>query len=231
MNGESHIIELIKAFITVTYPKGTCTVSLGDKILTHSGGGTTTFTVNKKGAWTVKCSYSTIVRTSTVSISALNENKNISINYDFVAFANGAYRDIGQMNGMSKSGNNLTLTANSVSGFASAWASSNIAVDVTGYKTMRVTVTWSNQNPINYQYRRGHIGLTKSSYAGSRADADYTSGYSAVKVFSASGSGTFDINISSLSGAYYITAGTSSWSETGYRNSTTLTVSQIILLT
>ena len=39
-----------KAFIKVTYNAGTCTCKMGSETFTHSGGGTATFEVKKKGA-------------------------------------------------------------------------------------------------------------------------------------------------------------------------------------
>lgn len=236
INGESHIIELIKAFITVTYPKGTCTVSLNGNSFSHSGGGTHTFTVNDKGTWTVKAVYNTITKTSNVSISNSGENKSVSISYDLIAFANGAYKDIGSMSNMSLSGGALSIKATtSINTVVSTWASSNISVNVTDYKTLQVTATWSNGNQRNATYRRGQFGLTKSNFVGSGNSADYTSGFAAVKTFSCAGgssvSGTFNIDISSLSGSYYITAGTSSWADNlSVYLSTTLTVTDIRLL-
>ena len=75
-----------KAFIKVTYPNGTCTVSNGTKTYTHTGGGTYTFAVNKKGTWTVKGVYNTISRTSTVSITTRGETKSVTLSYDYVIF-------------------------------------------------------------------------------------------------------------------------------------------------
>ena len=71
-----------KAFITVTYPSGTCTVSLGNKSFTHSGGGTHTFTVNKKGTWTVTGTDGNGVDTSqNVVISKQQETKTVTLKY------------------------------------------------------------------------------------------------------------------------------------------------------
>lgn len=66
-----------KAFITVAYPNGTCTVSLGDKSFTHTGGGTHTFTVNKKGTWTV----SAVSESKNVSITSNGQTANVALGY------------------------------------------------------------------------------------------------------------------------------------------------------
>lgn len=78
-----------KAFITVTYKKGTCTVSLGDKSYSHSGGGTHTFTVNKKGSWTVTAVSGSYSASSTVNISAFKEAKSVTLKYTQVLYDNG----------------------------------------------------------------------------------------------------------------------------------------------
>lgn len=78
-----------KAFITVTYPSGTCTVSLGDKSFTHSGGGTHTFTVNKKGTWTVEAVNGSYSASTTAVITAAGEAKNVALKYELVLWESG----------------------------------------------------------------------------------------------------------------------------------------------
>ena len=69
-----------KAFIKVTYPNGTCTVSLGGKSFTHTGGGTHTFTVNKKGTWTVMATNTAgVVETQTVNITTRGQTVSVTL--------------------------------------------------------------------------------------------------------------------------------------------------------
>lgn len=73
-----------KAFIKVTYPNGTCTVSLGDKSFTHTGGGTHTFTVNKKGTWTVKATSNdgyNLTAQSTAALTYRGQVANVTLSY------------------------------------------------------------------------------------------------------------------------------------------------------
>ena len=77
-----------KAFISVNYPSGTCTVTheSGTK-LTHSGGGKHTFTVNKKGKWIVTATpASGAAKTSEVTINTRGEVKTVSLSYELVLF-------------------------------------------------------------------------------------------------------------------------------------------------
>ncbi len=70
-----------KAFIKVTYPKGTCTCTLGSTTYSHSGGGTATFEVNKKGTWTITAAYNSISKSTTASVSTRGETKTVSLSY------------------------------------------------------------------------------------------------------------------------------------------------------
>ena len=79
-----------KAFITVTYPNGTCTVSLGDKSFPHTGGGTHTFTVNKKGTWTVTAtSNAGVVETQNVSLTYVGQVASVTLTGIFYAIKDG----------------------------------------------------------------------------------------------------------------------------------------------
>lgn len=70
-----------KAFITVSYPKGTCTLTDGSTTLSHSGGGSYTFTVKKKGSYTVKIQQGSAVKTAAVSISRRGQTVSLSLDY------------------------------------------------------------------------------------------------------------------------------------------------------
>ena len=84
-----------KAFITVTYPKGTCTVSDGTTRLSHSGGGTYTFTVKKKGTWTVTAQYSTAVKTASVDITYRGQVESVTLSYTLLLYDKGTnYTDV-----------------------------------------------------------------------------------------------------------------------------------------
>lgn len=68
-----------KAYIEVTYPKGSCTCSMGSTTYSHSGGGTAIFEVNKKGTWTITASYLTASESGTVTVSTRNETKALNL--------------------------------------------------------------------------------------------------------------------------------------------------------
>lgn len=62
-----------KAFITVTYPSGTCTVTGEGQTYTHTGGGTKTFTVKKKGTYTIKAENGSFSDSTTATITKRNQ--------------------------------------------------------------------------------------------------------------------------------------------------------------
>lgn len=78
-----------KAFITVTYPSGTCTVSGNGQTYTHTGGGTTTFTVKKKGTYTVKSESGTNTASKSVNITSRNQTVSVALIYTFYIFKSG----------------------------------------------------------------------------------------------------------------------------------------------
>lgn len=69
-----------KAFITVTYITGTITVAHESGVTyTHSGGGTQTLTVKKKGKWTVTCVVGDRSETVEVTVSYRGQVASVSI--------------------------------------------------------------------------------------------------------------------------------------------------------
>lgn len=78
-----------KAFIKVTYKTGTCTCTNGKKTYTHSGGGTATFEVNAKGAWTVKAVSGSYSASQNVTIGRMNETQSVTLKYELILWAPG----------------------------------------------------------------------------------------------------------------------------------------------
>lgn len=222
---------------TITCTNGTTTYETPAAVTSY------TFTVREVGAWTIKGTYSGRSESKTTSISTEGQSATVELVYEFIAFADGAYKDISAMKGMSLSGGNLVLTAyagynSSRDVFAGVGASSDIAINVKDYKTLRVNLRWVNNNKYNATYRKGGVGLTSSSYAGSTSMSDSSSSsFAVVKVLSNGGYGSaldavYDIDVKSLTGNYYITAYTCSWadSDEGYSTSTTLYLRDIRLI-
>ena len=194
-----------KAFIKVTYPNGTCTVSLGNKSFTHSGGGTHTFTVNKKGTWTVRATNNRgVSEIANVSITYRGQVSSVTLTCwdgyvynagDIYEEFTGGYSTVpANSNAPAASfGTDGTLHVGAAVGNANPCAFiSNKAIDITKFSklvaygkhssssdSVRSTVGVANSRNVGW-------GLSIASGLGNKSWATVT------------------VDISSLSGAYYI---------------------------
>lgn len=189
-----------KAFITVTYPRGTCTVTGEGQSYTHSGGGTTTFTVKKKGTYTVKAATGSLSKSGTVTISKLNEAKTISLDYTTYLFKAGT----GDYSGTTGGWSNATVSTSYVQmanssiygepGTTDRYYYTKSKVNVSDYKTLKFTVTYHNNNTgsfISGSYAT--FGLLSSSLSVSKG-VTFRAG------------GTYSVDLSSVTGSYYVGA-------------------------
>ena len=75
-----------KAFITVTYPSGTCTLSHeSGASYTHSGGGTHSFVVHRRGKWNIRAEDGTMVKEASTEISSRGQIETV-LSYELVLF-------------------------------------------------------------------------------------------------------------------------------------------------
>ena len=144
-----------KAYITVTYPKGDCTVSNGTTVLSHSGGGTHTFTVNKKGTWTVTAQYSTAVKTASVEITYRGQVENVALDYtlllynvgtNYVSWAKCGVGDSGYFNApvspsYSFGSNYMEIYQTSSTKYASGFVYTEGKIDLTPYTKLKAVVS------------------------------------------------------------------------------------------
>lgn len=187
-----------KAFITVTYPKGTCTVSDGTTTYSHSGGGTYTFTVKKKGTYTVKIQYSTAVKSTTVNITKRGQATSVSLDYKLYLYnAGNTPLTISFESEQTEMFGVGTLEADCIQFNATEKWYGDVhmittpATDLTPYSTAKVVVENEGSKSTFY------IGFGKS--AGAYDSADYTIEGALTKT-------TISINISSLNGNHYLSA-------------------------
>ena len=90
-NEQVEAVELVyfNATITVTYPRGTLTVTGEGQSFSHSGGGTATFTVTSKGAYTAKAVTGSLSNSSTASITEFGQNASVALSYKKLLYTNG----------------------------------------------------------------------------------------------------------------------------------------------
>jgi hypothetical protein len=78
-----------KAFITVSYPRGTLTVSGEGQSYSHTGGGTHTFTVRKKGTYSVNAVDGGKNDSASVNVTAGKQSLSVKLEYRFYVVKNG----------------------------------------------------------------------------------------------------------------------------------------------
>ena len=198
-----------KAFITVTYPNGTCTVTGNGQSYTHTGGGTYTFTVKKKGTYTVKATdgASTVSPAShSVSISAGNETKSVSFSYTTTFITSSGAANVSFATSTTAGG---TLDAKTSSG--AYYLKSNISSSVgsegfyryttnkynlTGRKTIYFTVKVGSQYQTGLSVYVGTSPTTLTASKGAGGPTSYT---------------TLSLDVSKLNGMHHIGFYISSW--------------------
>lgn len=193
-----------KAFITVTYPNGTCTVSLGDKSFSHSGGGTHTFTVNKKGTWTVTCTSNDGYNnkaTGTANISYRGQVASVTLSYTMVLYENGnsftaitggyslVYPATTPLGSSTNSNGNLYVQANDgVTNWGSMLTIN--AINISAFSKLNFIGRYSSTYPDDI----GSGGLSTGRQPALTRAVNFPNGTA----------GTVSLDISDLTGSYYI---------------------------
>ena len=205
-----------KGFIKVTYPNGTCTVSLGDKSFTHTGGGTHTFTVNKKGTWTVKATSNdgyNLTAQSTAALTYRGQVANVTLSYalwlynkgDLCSAVTGGWNsNKWQTSWYSRTGT-MTKNANSITLSGQSWGTLDTSprqaieaitqnkINLSGYSTLFINVLSSPSSSA----AADTLLSVKDSYAASPS--------SSVKLqLAGAGTGLLSLDVSAITGSYYV---------------------------
>ena len=189
--------EKIRSIIAVIYPAGSiCTCSDGTKTLNAKyTSGKALFNV-KAGTYTVSCTDGSRTTSKTVSITTEGQVESVTLSYwDGTLFDNGnQYSEItGGWTGVS--GNNL------VSDHGNAWVSNN-PISVAKFTAIHFNV-------VGYVFHgdgaNGWLGLYNT-----KNPADNPNSVSHLVIGS---TGTYTIDVSSLTGSYYIRGNVSKWDQ------------------
>ena len=210
-----------KAFIKVTYPSGTCTVSNGTKTYTHTGGGTYTFTVNKKGTWTISATNGVDTKTATAEITSRGQTVTKSISYTAYFYKSG--NQCTDVTG----GWSLGTSANSVS-----FGSDSMVLSVTSQAKAGTVATKNKVDlskiktlyfKVNSTTSYSGAGYPTVGVANSRAvqNTPGGNGFAASTNLSA-GTKTVSVDVSSISSAYIVVGGYK-----GDAGGTTITVYEV----
>lgn len=203
-----------KAFITVIYPNGTCTVTGEGQTYTHTGGGTTTFVVKKKGTYTVKASdgaSSVSPASHSVSITKRGEAKKVSFSYTTTFITNAGAPNVSFATHTTAGG---TLSVSTTGGVYQIESNISSAVNreqfyryttnkynLTGRKTLYFTVKVGGQYETGFAVYVGTSATTLTASKSSGAVTSYT---------------TFSLDVSKLNGMHHIGFYIDSWRGTNW---------------
>lgn len=164
-----------KAFITVTYSRGSCTVSLGNKSFTHSGGGTHTFTVNKKGTWTITANSGDDLNLTTTDTANITERaQTVSLNLKYTLYLYNAGDECSAVTGGWKFGvwgkpvkRETTIYLYINTNYGCTVSTSNTNIDLSKFSTLYVRlVAGSSSGGMKFDISAGGAKVSYSPSAG-----------------------------------------------------------------
>lgn len=197
-----------KATIVVSYPSGaTCTVSNSNKIYTAlDTSGAAAFVVDA-GAWTVKATNGTYTKTETVTVEA-GKYAEVELAFDLLLFhgtdnidVTGGFVYTGLTNvtpTISTENSQLIFTVPKT-GMAvnSSWIfGPKNKIDLSKYSQLKVVIDYLSISSGSYRFIS--IGNSDTDFWG------LTNSNNSVARVSVTGAGTYTIDVSSISGSYYI---------------------------
>lgn len=209
------------AYINVTYQKGTCTCTLGDETLTHSGGGTASFEVHKKGTWVVTAKYANLSKSANAAVTEKDQTVSLSLTlakwfynegnlcssvtggWDQPSALHYTYGESGQAK------NTGTVTKNSGNIYVSAGGSVKFAA--------AVTVNSISLSGINTLYFRNTSTASGNVFAVLSSRSNNINNYTNASVSISAGSNqTTSLNVSGVSSGYLAIMSKSTGTVTGY---------------
>ena len=194
------------AVIAVTYPAGSvCTCSNGTKTLkAKDTSGKALFNVSV-GEWTVSCTDGSSTVSKSVTITATGQVESVKLSYDLILYDSGEeYSDItGGWSGFAcysgtskgtftKNSSSIYIKSNGSKGAQSIAAAPANKIDITDISTLKVNVTSFN---VQSEYR-AYFLLSSSR--------DTSSVSNSVASKEIKGTGEIALDISGLSGSYYV---------------------------
>ena len=195
------------AIIAVTYPEGSvCTCSNGTKTLkAKDTSGKALFNVPSAGTWTVSCTDGSSTVSKSVTITAPGQVENVKLSYALILYDSGdEYTDItGGWSGFAcysgtskgtftKNSSSIYIKSNGSKGAQSIAAAPENKIDITDISTLKVNVTSFN---VQSEYR---------SYFILSSSRNTSSVNNSVATKEITGTGETELDISGLSGSYYV---------------------------
>lgn len=207
-NGETITGTLaLFAVISVTYPAGSvCTCTKGTKSYTAKDtSGRALFAVPEAGDWTVSCTDGTKTASSTVSITAEGQTKNVDLQYTLYIFKAGEgakveyYAGHGSLASIAVGTDKITMSYSGNTGEVESCFRAKNKYNLTNYATLYLDL--KNSKALSGQYRLGvYISTTAYTWTDINRDPSTSKGYPAVT----STRKTYSLDISKMQGEYYV---------------------------
>ena len=204
--------EKLRSVIAVTYPEGSiCTCSNGTKTLkARDTSGKALFNVTV-GEWTVSCTDGTDTDSKTVSITAEGQGENVELAYKLYLYKNGnEYTNItgGWKFKFDADGSSSMERASAITGtdritlstnaFSQGYLSTANLIDLSDINTIKFSV--SDVNVLGMNGSLCQVVICPSDYRWIYTPANYA----ALRNLSTGDSGLYGIDVSNLTGSYYI---------------------------
>ena len=152
-----------KAFITVNYPGGTCTVTGEGQSYTHTGGGTTTFTVKKKGSYLINVAYSGLRANTSASVESFGQKESVSLT-EFYLFKDGVWQDTKMTNMSLSGGKAILIDSNSTNAQHETNSFSTKAIDLTKFSTAKFNLLYQDSSTgADVNYRSFAVGVCSTN--------------------------------------------------------------------
>lgn len=216
-------IAFFAAYISITYPaNSTCTVkasggtTVASDTNTGSSAKTWTATVNSTGTYTVTAtstSDSSKTKSTTVSITSDGQSVSVTLSYELVLFDGGVvvpWKVIQAKPTATISDTIYLYAADPDTPVISAVRTTN-KIDLSGYSTLKYTVT-ENVRPEN-----AFMCVTSSTAAPITAATSNTVTSAVVTYGKPKGTGTYEVDISGVTGSYYVSPAVGYYAGSGFR--------------
>lgn len=202
------------AVIGVTYPAGSvCTCSDGAKTLSlKDTGGQGFFLIPYAATWTVTATDGTNTKSESVEITSEGQSVSVALSYQLILFDGAVVEPwtVINANPTATISDTIYLYAKGTSMVVSSVRTTN-KIDVSGYSTLKYTVT-ENVVPNN-----SFMCVTSSTAAPINAGTSNTVTSDVVTYGKPNGTGTYEVDVSEVTGSYYVSLAVGHYAGSGFR--------------
>lgn len=214
--------------INVTYPAGsTCTITLGSTVYTAPNtSGSWSCTVNTTGTYTVKCTNGSQTATSTATITATGQSVSVALTYEYYIVKAGGTADYtggwkaiawSAYTGVDSSGIKVYTESN----WAGVQVYSTSQVDLSKFSKLYINVSAYNAGRPEAAFgvsasKPNHIMWNGRNFDDDTLDHTFTNKSNCAATVAITSTGVKMIDISSLSGYFYIWVGEDGAAGNGY---------------